>query len=79
MLEEHRDPGKLNAIGTALVIAAALVTGVVVSNWKDKGAGVGGIVGAAAGTLYGLNEANQKDTRAVAANRACLMERGYSN
>jgi hypothetical protein len=36
MSEEHRDPGKLIAIGTALVIATALVTGVVVANWKDK-------------------------------------------
>jgi hypothetical protein len=32
MSEEHRDPGKLIAIGTALVIATALVTGVVVAN-----------------------------------------------
>jgi len=37
------------------------------------------IGGATAGTLYGLNETNKQDARAVEAYRSCMRERGYSS
>jgi hypothetical protein len=141
MLEERWDSGKLIAMGAALVVSTALVTGVVVGNWNGKAtamwqetrnpsaatsrapvrqaaatpppsdieacnqhaksvssgtpsdvieqAVIGGAIGAgkgparggirAAGALYGLNETNQKDARAVVAYRACMRERGHTN
>ncbi len=36
MSEEKWDSGKLIAMGTALVVSTALVTGVVVGNWNGK-------------------------------------------
>jgi hypothetical protein len=36
-------------------------------------------LGATAGTASGLDEANQKDGRSVAAYRACMQEWGYTN
>ncbi len=68
-------------IGGALGAGVGAAGGAIAGGGKGagKGAAIGGIVGATAGTLYGLNEANQKDARAVAAYRACMRERGYTN
>src|SRR5262249_4815858 len=41
-----------------------------------KGAAIGGLVGATAGTLFGLNRANQRDARVAAAYRQCMRQRG---
>ena len=138
MLEERWDSGELIAMGAALVVSTALVTGVVVGNltgkatamWQETsnpsaatsrapvrqavatpppsdieacnrhaksvssgtpsdviekavigGAGKGPASGGirAAGALYGLNETNQKDARAVVAYRACMREHGHTN
>jgi hypothetical protein len=62
------------AVGAGLGAASGAIAGSA-----GKGAGVGGLVGVAAGTLYGLNQANQKDARAVAAYRACMRRRGYTD
>lgn len=43
-----------------------------------KGAAVGGLVGATAGTLYGLSDLNQKDERAREAYGACIRGRGHA-
>ncbi|MGH7263029.1 MAG: hypothetical protein ACREH7_03805 [Candidatus Rokuibacteriota bacterium] len=42
-----------------------------------KDAVIGGAVGATAGTLYGLNEANKSDVRYQEAYRQCMRGRGY--
>jgi hypothetical protein len=52
---------------------------------KEGGAGagkssaIGGMVGATAGTLYGLNESKKNDARYVEAYRACMKGRGFSS
>lgn len=43
-----------------------------------KGAGIGGVVGLAAGTLYGLNKSKSQDARNVETYRSCMRSRGYS-
>lgn len=42
-----------------------------------KDAAIGGAIGAPAGTLYGLNEANKNDVRYQEAYRQCMRGRGY--
>lgn len=44
-----------------------------------RGAAIGGIVGATAGTLYGLSETKKNDARYVEAYRACMKGRGFSS
>ncbi len=43
-----------------------------------KGAAIWGIVGAAGGTLYGLNEANKNDVKYQEAYRQCMRGRRYT-
>ena len=45
----------------------------------SKGAAIGDMVGAAAGTLYGMNETKRNDARYVEAYRACMKGRGFSS
>ena len=78
------------AVGLAVVVTTVAVTALVVGNWTSKAttadktkdvltkAVIGGIVGATAGTLYGLNESSQNDERARDAYRTCMRERGYA-
>jgi hypothetical protein len=56
------------------VIEQAVIGGAI---GAGKRPAIGGI--RAAGALYGLNETNQKDARAVVAYRACMRERGHTN
>ncbi len=42
-----------------------------------KDAVIGGVVGATAGTLYGLNEAKKNDVRYQEVYRQCMRGRGY--
>jgi len=42
-----------------------------------KDAAIGGVVGATAGTLYGINEANKNDVRYQETYRQCMRGRGY--
>ena len=51
----------------------------VVKEGAGKGAVNGGIVSAAAGTLYGIDERKRNDTRYVEAYRACMKGRGFSS
>lgn len=44
-----------------------------------KGAVTGGMVSAAAGTLYGISEKKRNDARYVEAYRACMKGRGFSS
>jgi len=44
-----------------------------------KGAAIGGMVGATAGTLFGLDDRKKNDARYVEAYRACMKGRGFSS
>jgi hypothetical protein len=135
MTQNGWNPWKITAIGMSVVVATALVTGLVVANWtgtqrdraeadqpqpkparvasatpatpgksaieacnryaaseagrkKDtqdkavevvKGAAMGGLVGAGAGTLYGLSENKKSDERYRAAYASCMRARGYAS
>jgi hypothetical protein len=85
------NPWKLTAIAMALVVATAVVTGLVVANITGKnqveptaeasrpGAAIGVVVvGAGGGTLYGLNENRKHDARYREAYGRCLRARGYT-
>ena len=37
------------------------------------------LVGTVGGSIYGLNETNQRDARAAQAYRTCMRRRGYSD
>ncbi len=43
-----------------------------------KGAAIGGLLGAAAGTLYGINENRKADEAYPAACATCTRSRGYT-
>jgi hypothetical protein len=51
----------------------------VVKEGAGKGAVNGGMVSAAAGTLYGIDERKKNDARYVEAYRACMKGRGFSS
>jgi type IV secretory pathway VirB10-like protein len=65
------------ALGAGLGAAGGAIAGG--GSGAGKGAGIGALVGAAGGTVYGLNETNQRDGRAAQAYRACMKRRGYSD
>ncbi len=65
------------ALGAGLGAAGGAIAGG--GSGAGKGAGIGALVGAAGGTVYGLNESNQRDARAAQAYRACMKHRGYND
>lgn len=65
------------ALGAGLGAAGGAIAGG--GGGAGKGAGIGALVGAAGGTVYGLNEGNQRDARAAQAYRSCMKRRGYSD
>jgi type IV secretory pathway VirB10-like protein len=65
------------ALGAGLGAAGGAIAGG--GSGAGKGAGIGALVGAAGGTIYGLNETNQRDARAAQAYRTCMKRRGYSD
>jgi hypothetical protein len=50
-----------------------------VGRGSGKGAALGGMVTATAGTLHGINEGKKNDARYVEAYRACMKGRGFSS
>ena len=141
MVGDTGHPWKMTAIGMALVVSTAVITGLLVSVWGPRaglealfssgvssptvtstagavaqspspadveacnqyakaqagdkaievvkegavgrragtGAVNGGMVSAAAGTLYGIDERKKNDARYVEAYRACMKGRGFSS
>lgn len=51
----------------------------VVKDGAIGAAAIGGLVGAGAGTLYGLNENKKSDERYRAAYASCMRSRGYAS
>jgi hypothetical protein len=85
-----RNPWKLTTFAVLLVLATALVTGVVVAKWSpsqtEPGAPAagppsqfGGNRAAAGGTLYGINEGNKTDEAYRAAYARCMRSRGFTD
>ena len=64
------------AVGAGVGAAGGAIAGG--GKGEGKGAGIDGLVGATAGTLYGIHEANKADDRTTAAYQACLRTRGYT-
>lgn len=66
-------------IGGAIGAGLGAAGGAIAKGGKGagKGAGIGALVGAAGGTLYGLNEENQRTEAARNAYRDCLARQGY--
>ena len=54
-------------------------TAAEVGKGPGKGAALGGMVTATAGTLQGINERKKNDARYVEAYRACMKGRGFSS
>ena len=65
------------AAGAGLGAAGGAIAGG--GRGAGKGAGIGALLGVTAGTLFGLNEANQHDNRTAVAYRDCMRRRGYTD
>jgi hypothetical protein len=66
-------------IGGAVGAGVGAAGGAVADGGKGagKGAGIGALVGVAGGTLYGLNQENQRTAAARAAYQECMARKGY--
>jgi hypothetical protein len=66
-------------LGGAIGAGLGAAGGAIAKGGKGagKGAGIGAIVGAAGGTLYGLNQENQRTAAARAAYQECMARQGY--
>jgi len=66
-------------LGGAIGAGIGAAGGAIAKGGKGagKGAGIGAIVGAAGGTLYGLNQENQRTEGARYAYQECMARRGY--
>jgi hypothetical protein len=64
------------AVGAGLGAAGGAIAGG--DKAPGKGAGIGALVGVTTGTLYGLNEENQRSAAARAAYAECMTRAGYS-
>ncbi len=68
------------AIGVVVGAAVGAASGGIAGGGRaaGKGAAIGGLVGAGGGTLYGLNQAKQRDERYRIAYASCMRSRGYA-
>lgn len=66
-------------VGGAVGAGVGAAGGAIAKGGKGagKGAGIGALLGVTAGTLYGLNQANQANAQSEAAYRTCMARRGY--
>jgi len=66
-------------IGGAVGAAVGAAGGAIAKGGKGagKGAGIGALVGVVGGSLYGLNEENQRTEAARNAYRTCMNRQGY--
>lgn len=78
----RRDAGEIakdGLLGGAVGAGVGAAGGAIAKGGEGagKGAGIGALVGVVGGTLYGLNEENQRSEAAARAYQECMERRGY--